>query len=203
MSRTLPSQILIATKNDGKVEELRRLMDALPVMLLNLRDFPDIPDVDETGTTFEENAKLKASEYARRTGLPAIADDSGLEIDALGGEPGVYSARYGGDELSFAGKMDLVLERLRDADSRAARFTCSIAFSEPNGEVIFTTEGICPGTIAESPHGTGGFGYDPIFVPDGFDRTFGELPDAIKQQISHRAKASAVLIRCLLHFNEV
>jgi XTP/dITP diphosphohydrolase len=198
----LPPEMLIATKNRGKVEELRGLMIDVPVKLVNLLDFPDIPDVQETGSTFEENAILKASEYARRSGLWAIADDSGLAVDALGGEPGVYSARYGSDDLSFDGKMALVLERLAGKSSRVARFVCSVAIAEPSGEVLFTAEGICPGSMADSLRGTGGFGYDPIFVPDGFDRTFGELPDAVKQQISHRSRATAVLIRYLLHFNE-
>jgi XTP/dITP diphosphohydrolase len=201
MAKTLPAEILIATKNIGKVEELRRLMRDVPVTLRYLPDFPDIPDVDETGTTFEQNAVLKAAEYARRTGLWAVADDSGLEVDALGGEPGVYSARYGGGDLSFDDRMALVLERLGPGKPRSARFVCSIALADESGEVLFSAEGICPGTIAESPRGSGGFGYDPIFVPDGFELTFGELPVAVKQQISHRARASAVLIRYLLHFN--
>ena len=203
MPITLPGKILIATKNQGKVDELRGLMLDVPVDLVDLRDFRDVPDVAETGSTFEANAILKASEYARQTGLWAIADDSGLEVDALGGEPGVFSARYGGEDLSFEGKMALVLDRLDGADSRAARFACSVALADAAGDVLFTAEGICPGTIAETPRGNGGFGYDPIFVPDGYDRTFGELTEAVKQQISHRARASAVLIRYLLHFNDV
>jgi XTP/dITP diphosphohydrolase len=203
MPTKLPQEMLIATKNPGKVNEFRVLMQNVPVHLVGLTDFPSVPAVEETGTTFEENAVLKAVEYARLTGLWAIADDSGLEVDGLGGEPGVYSARYGGDDLSSDGRMSLVLERLTPGASRAARFVCSVALADAAGNTLFTAEGICTGTIAERPLGTGGFGYDPIFVPDGFEQTFGELPDAVKQQISHRARATAVLIRYLLHFNEV
>jgi XTP/dITP diphosphohydrolase len=199
----LPAEILIATKNAGKVEELRALMREVPVTLRYLPDFPDVPDVEETGTTFEQNAVLKSAEYARRTKRWAVADDSGLEVDALGGEPGVYSARYGGDHLSFADRMDFVLGRLGPGKPRTARFVCSIALADAEGEIIFSAEETCPGMIADSPRGAGGFGYDPIFVPDGYELTFGELPAAVKQQISHRAKASAVLIRYLLHFNDV
>jgi XTP/dITP diphosphohydrolase len=203
MTRRLPPEILIATKNAGKVEELRALLGPLPVALRYLPDIPGVPDVAESGTTFEQNAVLKAREYAQMTGMWAIADDSGLEVEALGGEPGVYSARYGGDDLPFDGKMELVLERLNGAATRAARFACSIALAGASGELLFTAEGECRGTIANRPRGKGGFGYDPIFVPAGYDLTFGELDEAVKQQISHRAHATAVLIRYLLHFNEV
>ena len=203
MTRSLPAEILIATKNKGKVEELGRLMSGLPVKLRYLLDFPDVPDVEETGSTFGQNAVLKAAGYARLTGLWAIGDDSGLEVKALGGEPGVHSARYGGESLSFEGKMALVLGRLAHHQTRAARFVCVVALADEAGEVLFTGEGICPGAIADTPRGTAGFGYDPIFVPDGFEQTFGELPSAVKQQISHRGRASALLIRYLLHFNAV
>ena len=203
MTRELPNEILIATKNEGKVDELRALMSELPVTLRYLPDLAPVPDVEETGTTFEQNARIKAAEYAQMTGMWSIADDSGLEVEALGGEPGVYSARYGGDDKSFAERMELILERLGPDRPRDARFVCVMAFAEPSGEIIFTAEGVSPGAIAGRPGGTGGFGYDPIFVPDGFDATFAELPPAAKQQISHRARASAILIRYLLHFNEV
>ena len=203
MAKTLPAEILIAPKNAGKVEELCTLMSDVPVTLRYLPDFPEVPDVDETGNTFGQNARLKAAEYARRTGMWAVADDSGLAVDALGGEPGVYSARYGGDDLSFDDRMAMILEQLGPGKPRSARFVCSIALADSNAEILFSAEETCPGTIAESPRGAGGFGYDPIFVPDGFEHTFGELPVAVKQQISHRAKASAVLIRYLLHFNDV
>lgn len=203
MTGKIPSEILIATKNAGKVDELRQLMAGLPVTLRYLPELGDIEDVEETGTTFEQNANLKASAFALRTGMWAIADDSGLEVDALDGEPGVYSARYGGHCLSFDGKMALVIERIPDGASRAARFVSVIALSDESGNILFTAEGVCDGTIAEKPAGSGGFGYDPIFVPHGFTHTFAELPAAVKQQISHRARASAILIRYLLHFNDV
>ncbi len=180
-------------------------MTKLPLKFKYLGDFPKIEDVEESGSTFEENAVLKASEYARRTGMWAIADDSGLEIDALDGRPGVYSARYGGNGLSFIEKMHLVLSEMEKSAnrSRRARFVSVIAVADETGRIRFTAEGTCAGEIAELPRGTGGFGYDPIFVPDGFTDTFGELSDDIKQQISHRRLACVQIMRYLLHFNTI
>jgi len=205
MQPILPTEILIASNNTGKVAELRGLMRKLPLQFKYLRDFSKIEDVEETGSTFEENAILKASEYARRTGMWTIADDSGLEIDALDGRPGVFSARYGGDRLSFVEKMQLILSEMEKSanHSRRARFICVMAVADETGQILFTAEGTCAGEIAESPRGTGGFGYDPIFVPEGFTHTFGELSDAIKQQISHRGRACVLIMRYLLHFNTI
>jgi len=188
-------EITIATNNPGKLAELRGLLDGCNVSLRTLADFPDTAEVDETGSTFLENARLKAAGYARQTGTVTIADDSGLVIDALGGRPGVLSARYGGD-TGFPEKMALVLDELsRSGDnSRRARFVCSIAIADEGGEIVFEAEGVCEGRIADDPSGSGGFGYDPIFIPDGHDLSFGELPGAVKQQISHRARAFAEII---------
>ena len=184
-------KLLVATNNPGKLFELRELFDGLPVALQSLSNIDAFTEVEETGTTFVENACLKASGYAIQTGLPAIADDSGLEVAALGGRPGVLSARYGGPGISFAEKTTLLLAEIEETggSNREARFVCSIAIADADGIILHTTEGICPGKIAAAPRGNGGFGYDPVFVPDGFDLTFGELSSAIKGEISHRSRA--------------
>lgn len=198
----LENSLLIATGNRGKVREMMELFASLPVNFLSLPDFPEIEEVEESGSTFVENARLKAVGYARQTGCLSLADDSGIEITALNGAPGVLSARYGGDAASFAEKMELVLAEMKLAPrgGRQARFVCAIALADSNGAVLAVSEGECRGTIADRPRGDGGFGYDPIFVPDGFDRTFGELPGHIKQQFSHRARAVEKIIPYLLDF---
>jgi XTP/dITP diphosphohydrolase len=201
----MQKRILIATNNAGKVRELQQLLEAEPIELLSLSDVPGVREVDETGDTFAENARLKAIGYALQTGLPALADDSGLEIDALGGRPGVLSARYGGENTSFDEKMRKVLAELAGVPGslRTARFACALAIADDGGNVLFETSGICAGRIADEPRGAGGFGYDPIFIPDGFDRTFGELEDGVKREISHRAIAFRQIIPFLRHFNAV
>jgi XTP/dITP diphosphohydrolase len=200
-----PSKLLVATGNAGKVRELAKLLSASPVELIGLNDMANLNDVAETGSTFRENAILKAAGYARQSGLWSLADDSGLEVEALGGRPGVASARYAGKETPYDQKIRSLLELLAetgDADRRA-RFVCSMAISDRNGKITFTAEGICEGKLANIPRGTNGFGYDPIFVPDGFEKTFGEFNDDIKQQISHRARASREIVRYLLGFFDV
>jgi XTP/dITP diphosphohydrolase len=164
-----------------------------------------VTEVEETGITFAENAALKAVGCATQTGLFALADDSGLEVEALDNAPGVFSARYGGPDTSFAEKMIKLLDEVdKTGDSmRRARFVCAMAFANPSGEILFTTEGICNGKIALHPRGAGGFGYDPLFIPDGFDRTFGELSEAIKGKISHRARAFEQIIPFLGHFRSI
>lgn len=196
-------KLLIATNNKGKVVELRDLLAELDVEVLGLAEFADVVEVAETGLTFAENAALKASGYARQTGNIALADDSGLVVDALDGRPGVLSARYGGDEMPFSGKMSLLLDEISSAEGtdRTARFVCSIAIADSDGSILFSAEGKCEGRIADSPRGSGGFGYDPLFIPDGFDHTFGELELAIKQSISHRSKAFQQIIPFLRDFN--
>ncbi|CAN5527588.1 XTP/dITP diphosphatase [soil metagenome] len=194
--------LLIATNNPGKVIELNGLLAEMSWNTRNLNDFPNIAEVPETGVTFEENARLKATGYARETGLYALADDSGLEVTALGGRPGVYSARYGGEGTSFTDKMAMLLAELDKSGNpdRSARFVCSIAIAEPAGDIIYVSEGVCHGWIGQSPLGSCGFGYDPLFIPDGFDQTFGELPDTLKQKISHRSEAIRQIIPFLQHF---
>ena len=195
-------KLLIATHNSGKYNELKGLFAGLSIDLQSLSDFKIVSEVEETGSTFAENARLKARSYAMQTGIVALADDSGLEVEALDGRPGVFSARYGGDKAGFAEKMSKLLYELDRAgdEDRRARFVCAIAIADASGDVLHTIEGICTGRIAEKPRGSGGFGYDPLFVPEGFDQTFGELPDEIKQEISHRARAFNEIIPFLLDF---
>jgi len=195
-------QILIATKNSGKVLELKNLLADLPVELLNLKDFPSIVEAEETGATFIENAALKAQSYARQTGIFALADDSGLEVAALGGAPGIYSARYAGENVSDETRIEKLLNEISRSgnDDRRARFVCAIAIADENGEIIFTAEDYCEGEIAFEPRGRNGFGYDPVFIPSGFEQTFGELSEPVKQKISHRARALVKIIRYLRDF---
>ncbi len=204
-SGSMLNEILIATNNSGKVRELSDMLEELPISLIKLSAFPGIEDIEESGNTFAENACLKASGYAVKTGKYALADDSGLEVAVLGGRPGVYSARYGGEGSSFGEKMQTLLCEIakRDAANRQASFVCTIALASPAGEIMFLAEGICKGTIADEPRGIGGFGYDPLFIPDGFDRTFGELDESIKRSISHRARAFRQIIPFLRHFQAV
>lgn len=196
------TRVLIATKNPGKVAELRTLLADAAFDLLALTDFPGVGEVEEIGLTFSENAQIKAAGYALRTGLTALADDSGLEVQALDGRPGVLSARYGPQGSGFDEKMQQLLDELAETGdkNRRARFVCSMAVADVSGEILVAAEGRCDGRIAQKPRGTGGFGYDPIFVPDGFDQTFGELPSEIKQEISHRARAFREIIPFLRLF---
>ncbi|MBK6749152.1 MAG: RdgB/HAM1 family non-canonical purine NTP pyrophosphatase [Acidobacteria bacterium] len=198
------AKLVVATSNPGKLAELRQMLAETPVSVLSLANFGSIVEIEETGSTFAENAIMKAAGYAGQTGLPTLADDSGLEIEALGGRPGIHSARYGGDMI-FAEKMGLVLAELLDTatNNRRARFVSSIAFASADGAIIHTVEGECSGIIAEDSRGNGGFGYDPIFVPDGYDQTFGELADSIKEQISHRSRAFSKIIPYLRDFYSV
>ncbi len=198
-------QLLIATHNPGKVIELKDMLAGAPFDLFSLSDFPSVTEVEETGSTFDENARLKAADYAVQTGLLSLADDSGLEVEALDNGPGVFSARYGGADTNFAQKMAKLLAELEKTgdQTRRARFVCAIAIADDNGEILATSEGICEGRIASNPRGLGGFGYDPLFVPNGFDSTFAELDEAIKQKISHRARAFCQIIPFLQHFDAI
>ncbi len=200
--KTTDFQLLVATNNFGKVKELHELLADLPIELKSLQNFENVSDVEETGETFEENAILKAREYALQTKLWSVADDSGLEVDALGGAPGVFSARYAGIDASNEERIEKLLQKLENSKdtNRSARFVCVMAISDEKGEIKFLAKGSCEGKIAVKPFGNGGFGYDPIFIPDGFEQTFGELSGEIKQKISHRAAASAKIIRYLRDF---
>ena len=194
--------ILIATRNPGKIREIAAMLGRQGIRAVTLADLPTLPEVDETGTTFMENAAKKAAEYAAAAGLYSLADDSGLEVAALGGRPGVHSARYAGASAGYEAKIRTLLAELGETGSgdRSARFVCAMAFADPGGEVIWTAEGICEGELAASPIGTNGFGYDPIFIPADYDRTFGELSDDVKRSISHRARATDAFMRFFLDF---
>ena len=184
-------ELLVATNNAGKVRELSQLLSDLPLRLRLLGEFSGIDEAEETGGTFAENATIKALHYSAHTRLLTLSDDSGLVVDALGGAPGVRSARYAGREATYAERMSKLLGELDatgDAERRA-RFVCVIAVADPSAGTLHTFEGGCEGRIARAPRGTGGFGYDPLFIPDGHDRTFGELPAEVKHSLSHRGRA--------------
>jgi XTP/dITP diphosphohydrolase len=186
-----PLFLLVATRNEGKLKELRQLLADLPFKLYGLSDFPEVESVPETGDNFIENASLKAFGYATQTGLLTLADDSGLEVDALGGAPGILSARYAGEGASDAERTARLLVELSKfpAARRSARFVSAVAIADSKGQILNVSEGTCDGCIDFAPHGSGGFGYDPVFIPNGYDQTFAELKSEIKNQISHRARA--------------
>ncbi len=194
--------LLIATKNIGKIKELKELMANLPLQITDLSKFQSVTEPEETGATFAENAVLKARYYSKETGLWALADDSGLEVEALNNAPGIFSARYAGKGATDTKRIKKLLRELNETgnEERRARFVCAMAISDKNGAIKFTAEGICDGRIAFAASGANGFGYDPVFIPDGFSETFGELAGEIKQQISHRARAMAKIIQYLRGF---
>ena len=184
-------QLLIATKNLGKVREYRELLADLPFQVLSLADAGIQADVEETGETFAENALLKARAYSRLSGLLTWADDSGLAVDALGGWPGVHSARHAGPNASDADRIQVLLARLAHVppQERTAAFHCVVAIATPDGRA-WTTEGTCRGVIIDTPMGSGGFGYDPVFFVPDLGKTFAQLSSAEKNAISHRGIAS-------------
>ena len=181
-------KLVVATTNPGKVREIDAILKSAPVELVTLDAFPDIPEPEETGVTFAENARLKALYYAAATGLPSVADDSGLEIAELGNAPGIHSARWHGSDyqVKFAKIYELLRER--GVASSAARFVCSVALAHDD-RILYETEGTVDGTIAPEPKGTNGFGYDPIFFYPPFGVTLGELDLDSKGTLSHRGKA--------------
>ena len=180
--------IVLATRNPGKISEIEALLPA--VRCAPAASFPGCPEPEESGRTFEENALIKARAVSRYTGRTALADDSGLEVDALDGAPGVRSARYAGDHASDGENLRRLLYALERVDEagRAARFRCVVAVVAPDGGA-WTAEGVCEGGILKEPRGESGFGYDPVFVPAGYDKTFAELDAGVKNRISHRAMA--------------
>ena len=184
-------KLLIATHNPGKVREYQELLAGLPLELTcPAQEGLDI-EVAETGESFAENARLKAAAYARASGLVTLADDSGLEVDALGGEPGIHSARYAGTGASDEDRYQLLLAKLQEVpwEERTARFRCVIAVATPDGQ-FHTAEGTCEGIIAFEPKGEHGFGYDPVFYFEEYGKTMAELPPETKNKISHRARAA-------------
>ena len=183
-------KLILASNNKKKLRELGEILSDMDVELLSQREAGCDFEVEETGTTFAENAYLKAKAVADATGLAAVADDSGLMVEALNGEPGVYSARYapGGHEASDKEKYEYLLSKLVNVEHRAAKFVSSICCIFPDGSII-RTEGECRGEILREPAGEGGFGYDPVFMPQGYDRSMAELGTEVKNRISHRANA--------------
>jgi XTP/dITP diphosphohydrolase len=196
-----PVEILIATHNPGKIREVHDALHSLPIKLRYLSEFPNLPLVNEVGRTYEENAVLKAIGYAKETGLCALADDSGLEVDALAGGPGVHSARFGDENLSDHDRIQKLLAALSEEPRtrRGARFVCCMALAgwQPTGtgklQLLTLIEARCEGSIALQPRGAIGFGFDPLFVPEGHLATFAELPNEVKAKISHRAQALAAI----------
>lgn len=193
-------KLLVATKNPGKVREILDILRGAPVELVTLDDYPDVPEPHETGATFAQNARLKALYYAAATGLPSVADDSGIEIAALDNAPGVHSARWQGTDyaVKFARIYELLAER--GARGSAARFVCHLALAR-DGHIDYEAEGVVEGAIAPEPRGTHGFGYDPIFFYPPFNRTLGEVEQTEKATISHRGKAFQALRTYLLRGN--
>jgi XTP/dITP diphosphohydrolase len=188
-----PQRLVVATRNPGKLAEIRALFEGTGFALESLAEHP-FAELPEEGDDYAANALAKAYAVARATGLPALGDDSGLEVDALDGAPGPRSARYGGPDLDDGGRNARLLEALRGvpAERRGARFVCVAAFARPDGSG-FTARGACAGRLLDAPRGTGGFGYDPLFVPDGCARTLAELAPAEKNALSHRARAFRAL----------
>ena len=191
--------LVMATRNPGKIRELKALLKGLEMRLLSLADFPTLPEIPEAGATFAENAAAKAQAVAALTGLPALGDDSGLEVAALGGRPGVFSARYARDRTqprppNDADNWRKLLDELKEVpwEQRGARFVCEIALALPDGR-LFRARGECAGCIAREPRGDQGFGYDPVFFVPEYGLTMAELSPRVKNRISHRARALKAL----------
>lgn len=186
-------EIIFASHNQGKIKEIRQILTPFGIKVLSSNEI-DLPDVEETGSTFEENAALKALTIAKLKNVPCLADDSGLCVDCLGGRPGVYSARYAPNR-DFKRAMEMLLSEMLDTHSanRKAHFSCVLVLGYPNGTYT-AFEGRVDGRISFIPKGEGGFGFDPIFVPDGYEKTFAELGSTVKNKISHRGRALAKLM---------
>jgi XTP/dITP diphosphohydrolase len=188
-------ELVVATRNRHKTREIQHILGP-EFRVRDLGAHPEVPEIRESGTSFEQNAKLKALAASRQLPALVIGDDSGLEVDALGGAPGVYSARYAGANATDTDKIDKLLRELARVrateDGRRARFRCVVALAR-NGNLLGTFEGVVEGSISGEARGDSGFGYDPIFIPEGFEQTFGELPAKVKNTISHRAKAIRAL----------
>ena len=205
MTSCRPLELLVATNNQGKIHEVQTALASLPLKLRYLSEFANVSAVPEAGQTYQDNAVLKAVGYARQTGVSALADDSGLEVDALEGRPGVFSARFGGDSASDAERIRLLLSELSDHANinRSARFVCCMALAgwqeadalkqDQEPRLLTVTEASCAGIVAPVPAGANGFGFDPVFVPAGYQQTFAQLSSEIKATISHRAQALAAI----------
>lgn len=191
-------EIVVATKNAGKVAELAAALASLHITVKSVSDYGTIEEPEETGTTFTDNALLKARYYAKATGRACLADDSGLEADGLDGEPGVYSARFAGPDATDSANNEKLLAELnaRQGAARTARFRCVLAFCDTNGQVM-TADGTCEGVILEALRGSGGFGYDPLFFMPEYNKTLAEMTVAEKNAVSHRGRAVQVMVEKL------
>ncbi|MDY3868664.1 MAG: RdgB/HAM1 family non-canonical purine NTP pyrophosphatase [Pyramidobacter sp.] len=190
-------KLVLASGNRHKYEEFKQLLAPLHIQLFFGGDFSSPIDVEETGNTFEENAALKACAWARYTGLPAVSDDSGIEVRALGWQPGIHSARIAPDDEACR---QWLIAQMADKTDRCARYAAALVLAFPDTGVYWSTLCHCEGSVIQEKRGTNGFGYDPLFIPDGYTQTFGELPPEVKSKLSHRAKASAAFIEMLKKF---
>ena len=195
------NRIVVATNNQGKLREIRKMLEPYLIEVLSLKDINIEADIEETGKTFEENAEIKAEAVMKLCNLPTIADDSGLSVDALDGAPGVYSARYAGENKTDTDRINKLLLDIKGVpeEKRGAEFVSALCFKSPDGRGFVVT-GKCRGVITFEPKGENGFGYDPIFYVPGLNKTFAELPDDVKNQISHRANAMKLFLK---KFNEL
>jgi XTP/dITP diphosphohydrolase len=200
----VPRKLILGTRNRKKLAELVGLLAPHGFELLTLADYPSAIEVEETGKTFAENAALKAVQQAKHLSAWVLGEDSGLSVDALGGAPGVYSARFAGEDTTDERNNDLLLEKLRGVplDQRTAHYTCHATLSDPSGNIHADVEDYCPGRIRLERQGSGGFGYDPLFEVVEYGQTFGELPSEVKAEISHRAKAIKRLVPMILNLAE-
>lgn len=194
-------RILIGSKNKHKIEEIKEILSGLDVEIVSALDFPELPDVIEDKPTIAGNAKKKALENAAKMGMLVLADDTGLFVDTLRGRPGVYSARYAGDDCSYKDNRDMMLFEMKGKENRKAHFATVVALASPN-EIIATVQGEVHGTITEAEFGEGGFGYDPIFRADETGETFGEMSSEAKHKISHRARALQKMVPLLKEYLE-
>lgn len=179
--------LVIASQNPHKIQELQEILNPLGISVRSTKDYPHLREVDEDQNTLEGNALKKARYVSKETGLPALSDDTGLEVKALGGAPGVYSARYAGEKATYQDNVDKLLAALAHKEERTAQFRTVVAFVA--GKEEYTFEGVCEGNILSQPKGDKGFGYDPVFKPKGYDQTFAELDSTVKNSISHRGRA--------------
>lgn len=187
------TKLLIGTQNPGKLAEIKTILHDIPFQLVSIREFQPLSTPTEDAHSYSGNAIIKAREYAGQTGILTLGDDSGLEVEALQWGPGVLSARYAGEDASDADRRALLLSNIEKTGfkTRKARFVCVVAIADPEGQVVSINEGVCIGQVSNEPRGQGGFGYDPLFVPDGYDLTFAELENSLKNEISHRGRALA------------
>lgn len=188
-------KLVIASRNQHKIGEMQQLLSPLGIDVLSTKDFPELEEVVEDRPTLTGNALKKARYVAEQTGLPALSDDTGLEVEALNGEPGVYSARYAGPSATYEDNVIKLLDELKGKENRKARFRTIVALVDQDEE--FTFEGICNGKIIDKQRGTEGFGYDPVFMPDDYEQTFAELDSTTKNSISHRGKAVENFVKFL------